>query len=86
MPANYSIVYHSLPYHPDALLQRFAPLSGKPWAMLLHSGAAQHAYSRFDILVADPISTLMTRGNETEIWAQNQTRASNDDPFTILAW
>ncbi|MFZ4832865.1 aminodeoxychorismate synthase component 1 [Rouxiella sp. Mn2063] len=84
MPANHSIVYHPLPYHPDVLLERFAPLSATPWAMLLHSGAAQHAHSRFDILVADPIRTLTTHGEETEIWAQNQTLISADDPFTLV--
>ena len=28
--------------------------------MLLHSGHADHPYSRFDILVADPVKTLTT--------------------------
>jgi hypothetical protein len=28
--------------------------------MLLHSGHADHPYSRFDILVADPLETLTT--------------------------
>jgi para-aminobenzoate synthetase component 1 len=28
--------------------------------MLLHSGHADHPYSRFDILVADPLKTLTT--------------------------
>jgi len=35
--------------------------------MLLHSGHADHPYSRFDILVADPRTTLVTHGADTLI-------------------
>lgn len=35
--------------------------------MLLHSGHADHPYSRFDILVAEPRSTLVTHGTDTLI-------------------
>lgn len=44
----------SLPYHRSALMTLFAPLSSQPWAMLLHSGFADHSHNRFDILVAQP--------------------------------
>lgn len=74
----------SLPYHPDALLTRFAPLSALPWAMLLHSGSAQHAHNRFDILVADPLVRLTTRGAETEIGTQESSYLSHDDPFALI--
>ncbi len=62
---------HSVPvltpldYHPGLALTLFAPLSHQPWAMLLHSGSAQHQHNRFDILTADPLMTLTTRGDET---------------------
>ncbi|MFZ3619459.1 aminodeoxychorismate synthase component 1 [Leclercia barmai] len=55
----------TLPWRPDAAEFWFAPLSHLPWAMLLHSGHADHPYSRFDILVADPRTTLVTQGTET---------------------
>jgi len=57
----------TLPWRPDAAEFWFAPLSSLPWAMLLHSGHADHPYSRFDILVADPRTTLVTRGADTLI-------------------
>lgn len=85
MSAAKSLEIKELPYQPDALLTRFAPLASLPWAMLLHSGSAQHAHNRFDILVADPRITLTTRGHLTEITRQNgQTDVLSDDPFLLL--
>lgn len=55
----------TLPRRPDAAERYFAPLSATPWAMLLHSGFADHPYSRFDIIVAEPRATLVTRGEQT---------------------
>ena len=49
-----------LPWRADAAEFWFARLSHLPFAMLLHSGHAVHPYSRFDILVADPVKTLTT--------------------------
>jgi len=57
----------TLPWRPDAAEFWFAPISHLPWAMLLHSGHADHPYSRFDILVAEPRSTLVTHGTDTLI-------------------
>jgi len=57
----------TLPWRSDAAEFWFAPISHLPWAMLLHSGHADHPYSRFDILVADPRSTLVTHGADTLI-------------------
>ena len=56
----------SLPYSRSALLTLFAPLSAQPWAMLLHSGFADHSHNRFDILVAQPRVTLTTQGASTK--------------------
>jgi para-aminobenzoate synthetase component 1 len=50
----------TLPWRADAAEFWFALLSHLPFAMLLHSGHADHPYSRFDILVADPVKTLTT--------------------------
>ncbi|WP_333849165.1 aminodeoxychorismate synthase component 1 [Leclercia sp.] len=57
----------TLPWRSDAAEFWFAPISHLPWAMLLHSGHADHPYSRFDILVADPRATLVTHGTDTLI-------------------
>ncbi|MDX7052303.1 aminodeoxychorismate synthase component I, partial [Enterobacter kobei] len=44
----------------DAAEFWFARIIHLPFAMLLHSGHADHPYSRFDIMVADPLKTLTT--------------------------
>ncbi|MDR3432027.1 MAG: aminodeoxychorismate synthase component 1 [Rouxiella aceris] len=87
MSAAQSIKIHALPYQADVLLTRFAPLSSLPWAMLLHSGSAQHAHNRFDILVAEPQVTLTTRGSNTQIcYPLEDSRYENSasDPFLLL--
>lgn len=74
-----------LPYSPNAALDYFAPLSHQPWAMLLHSGQAEHSHNRYDMIVADPAVTLLTRGLQTEIQTQNQpAQLSENDPFALL--
>ncbi|MFD3247350.1 aminodeoxychorismate synthase component 1 [Rahnella aquatilis] len=78
------VVFHSLPYQPDAVTERFAPLSALPWAMLLHSGSAQHQHNRFDILVADPLITLTTRGARTQIEHNGMNETREEDPFALL--
>ncbi len=70
----------SLPWRSDAAEFWFARLSHLPFAMLLHSGYADHPYSRFDILVADPLQTLITQGNVT---TTGETQ-STDDPLSLL--
>ena len=74
----------SLPWSKDAVAQRFAALNHKPWAMLLHSGFAEHPHNRFDILVADPRATLLTRGNSTTVVDRTGSRISGDDPLALL--
>ncbi len=41
----------TLPWRQDAAEFYFSRLTTLPWAMLLHSGYADHPYSRFDIVV-----------------------------------
>ncbi|MGO3399076.1 MAG: aminodeoxychorismate synthase component 1 [Serratia proteamaculans] len=74
----------SLPYTRTALLELFAPLASQPWAMLLHSGFAEHSHNRFDILVAAPCATLTTRGPLTEIRRGEACWQSPEDPFSLL--
>lgn len=74
----------SLPYTREAVLTLFAPLAQRPWAMLLHSGFAEHPHNRFDILVAEPRTTLTTYSASTEI-QQGETRSNSpEDPFVLL--
>ncbi len=73
----------TLPWRHDAAEFWFARLSPLPWAMLLHSGHADHAYSRFDILVADPRGTLVTTGERTRMTLDG-TEVSTADPLALL--
>ncbi|QRG77489.1 aminodeoxychorismate synthase component 1 [Citrobacter sp. R56] len=74
-----------LPWRQDAAEHYFAPLSHTPWAMLLHSGHADHPHNRFDILVADPITTLVTRGEKTRVCdAHHCTTTTTDDPLNVV--
>ncbi|USD39021.1 aminodeoxychorismate synthase component I [Ferrimonas sp. SCSIO 43195] len=66
----------------------FAPLQHRPWAMLLDSccsdGEGHHPDARYDILVADPLATLVTRGAHTDIDSPDGHQRSNDDPLRLL--
>lgn len=74
----------ALPYTPDALLHFFAPLATTPWAMLLHSGDANHTHNRFDIMTAEPLATLSTIGDATHIQDNDETFVSSADPLSLL--
>jgi len=74
----------TLPWRQDAAEHYFAPISHLPWAMLLHSGLADHPHSRFDILFALPRTTLITRDNSTIVTNGSQQKTSTDDPLSLL--
>jgi para-aminobenzoate synthetase component 1 len=82
---------HSLPYYHDSagLFGRVAHL---PWAMFLDSGQSLNPstgmvgslYGRYDILVAMPFATLVTRGEHTTITVAGKAEVSSDEPFELL--
>ncbi|EKO3956266.1 aminodeoxychorismate synthase component 1 [Vibrio fluvialis] len=74
-----------LTYQPDLANQLFSKVENQPWAMLLRSASDTHIDSRFDILVAHPIVTLTTFGDETEVREPSGVTLSQDDPFELLA-
>ncbi|MGP0154784.1 aminodeoxychorismate synthase component 1 [Pantoea ananatis] len=75
---------HNLRYSPDALTHYFSRIAHLPWAMLLSSGHADHSDNRFDILTADPLTTLTTRGRITEIRHGHGHENSEDDPLSLV--
>ncbi|PQL08850.1 MULTISPECIES: aminodeoxychorismate synthase component 1 [Pantoea] len=75
---------HNLRYSPDALTHYFSRIAHLPWAMLLSSGHADHSDNRFDILTADPLTTLTTRGRITEIRHAHGHENSEDDPLSLV--
>ena len=74
----------TLPWRADAAEHYFTPLSASPWAMVLHSGFADHAHNRFDIVVADPVATLQTWGKITRLNDSEGVSESGADPLLLL--
>ena len=68
----------------------FAHFANTPWSMWLDSSNSEHIDSRFDIIVWQPIATLVTQGNNTKISiltknAQlKQSLTSTDDPLALI--
>ncbi len=79
-----TLTFRTLPWLPDAVQQTFKALAEQPWAMLLHSGFAEHPHNRFDILVAEPCATLVTRGTETAICVEGVCSTHHSDPLQLL--
>ncbi len=52
--------------------------------MLLHSGFADHPHNRFDILVAAPRATLLTRDEQTWVDDGETVVVSAEDPLQLL--
>jgi para-aminobenzoate synthetase component 1 len=74
---------HPLPYVPDCT-RLFAAVCDEPWAMWLDSCGQGGELGRYDIMVARPHTTLVTRGEETEIVRDGKRSFSPDDPFNLL--
>ncbi|WLS77119.1 aminodeoxychorismate synthase component 1 [Erwinia pyri] len=79
-----SPVYYPLEYTPEALGNLFGFIADRPWSMLLHSGFAEHSDNRFDIMVAEPHTTLITRGQFTHIQQGETLEISEEDPLKLL--
>jgi para-aminobenzoate synthetase component 1 len=88
------MLIHQLPYHHDSSLL-FERIAHQPWAILLDSGQMLDAntgkpgsqYGRYDIMVAEPFMTLVTKGQNTEvteITQHNQVITSAENPFELL--
>ncbi|SQC92770.1 Para-aminobenzoate synthase component 1 [Cedecea neteri] len=52
--------------------------------MLLHSGFADHPHNRFDIMVASPLATLVTRGQQTVIERDGLSSRHGECPLDLL--
>jgi para-aminobenzoate synthetase component 1 len=82
---------HELEYHHDSALL-YERIQHLPWPMILDSGQMLDAttnkpgsqYGRYDILVADPIITLVTQGKFTTITQNGDIKISKEDPFSLL--
>lgn len=69
----------SLPYTED-VAGYYAAIADMPWAMWLDSGGR----ARYDILVAQPVVSLVTQGGRTQIEHAGQTTFSTDHPLQLV--
>lgn len=72
-----------LPYFEDSAAL-FGPWADRRWAVFLDSGFPHCRHGRYDIIAADPIATLVTRGHVTEIRRCGEAALSPADPFSLL--
>ena len=78
-------LHHQFPYSKESA-KLFAPLRNRPWAVFLDSCQPWSDRGRFDLIAADPMITLTTRGETTEITTRDGVTHSKDDPFSLLQY
>lgn len=81
MPSK-QLISH-LPYYPDSAAL-FSVIAGQPWAVFLDSGYPHSEQGRYDIFAAEPVVTLVTNGEITEISRNGSVHHSSDDPFDLV--
>jgi para-aminobenzoate synthetase component 1 len=72
-----------LPYFTDSSAL-FSSIAGRPWSVFLDSGYPYSNQGRYDIIAANPVCTLVTQGDITEITRNNLTIKSSEDPFDLV--
>ena len=86
-----TMLIQQLPYHHDSSLL-FERIAHQPWAILLDSGQMLDAatglpgsqYGRYDIMVAEPFITLVTKDGQSEIVENTDVSSSTENPFDLL--
>src|SRR5208282_468401 len=71
-----------LPYREDSTAL-FEAVVDRPWALFLDSGRHYPLQARYDIIVAEPYATLVTRGKMTEVRGDTN-KLSREDPLALL--
>jgi len=72
-----------LPYFADSTAL-FSSMAGRSWSVFLDSGYPYSNQGRYDIIAADPVCTLVTHGDITEITRNKLTIKSSADPFDLV--
>jgi para-aminobenzoate synthetase component 1 len=82
MPLSKPVIT-ALPYFADSATL-FSPIAHKLWAVFLDSGYPHSQQGRYDIIAADPVCTLVTHGELTEINRQGVVTQSSANPFDLV--
>lgn len=72
-----------LPYFPDSAAL-FSAIADQPWAVFIDSGYPHSDQGRYDIIAAEPVTTLVTHGESTQIIRNGSSIDSCDDPFDLV--
>ena len=72
-----------LPYAEDSS-HLFAAVRDRAWPIWLDSGRPYNQQGRYDIIVADPVATLVTEGSSTTISHGGDVTQSAGDPLDLL--
>jgi para-aminobenzoate synthetase component 1 len=72
-----------LPYFADSAAL-FSPLAARPWSIFLDSNYPYIQQGRYDIIAADPVCTLVTHGDTTDITRNGVTLQSCANPFDLV--
>lgn len=63
----------------------FQHFAHQPWAMLLDSASDQHRDSRFDIMVAQPVATIVSKNHLNHVWQQSTASYTTSvNPLALL--
>ena len=63
----------------------FQHFANEPWAMLLDSAGKQHQDSRFDIMVAQPVATIVSKNHVNQVWQQGMASyTTSGNPLALL--
>lgn len=72
-----------LPYFTDSA-ELFSVYADQAWAVFLDSGFPSSHQGRYDIIAADPVCTLVTHGEITEITGNGVAIKSTENPFDLV--
>ena len=72
-----------LPYFADSA-ELFSVCADQTWAVFLDSGFPHSHQGRYDIIAAEPLCTLVTHGDITEITCNGATIKSTENPFDLV--
>ncbi len=67
-----------------SLLDLFEQFAAQPWAMLLDSADASHPNSRYQIMVAEPLATLVSQQGSTVLHDEHGSHHYTTEPFKVL--
>lgn len=73
----------SLPYFSDSA-ELFSSCADQAWAVFLDSGFPESNQGRYDIIAAEPVCTLVTHGDITEITCNGVVIKSTENPFDLV--